>query len=72
MALLKEREADYPPGVQMQVITDVADTVRDNLTLTFSALRDAVLLVLMALLLFLGRWRLPCFGSPCRSPWWAA
>ena len=58
MALLKEREPSYPPGVEMQVITDVADTVRDNLTLTFSALRDAVLLVLMVLLLFLGRWRL--------------
>ena len=58
MALLKEREASYPPGVQMQVITDVADTVRDNLTLTFSALRDAVLLVLVVLVLFLGRWRL--------------
>lgn len=58
MALLKEREPSYPPGVEMQVITDVADTVRDNLMLTFSALRDAVLLVLMVLLLFLGRWRL--------------
>ena len=32
MALLKEREASTPPGVEMQVITDVADTVRDNLT----------------------------------------
>ena len=58
MALLRERDSSFPPGVEMQVITDVADTVRDNLKLTFSALRDAVLLVLMVLLLFLGRWRL--------------
>ena len=42
----------------MQEIVDVADTVQANLDRTTATLRDAVVLVLVVLLLFLGRWRL--------------
>ena len=58
MSRLKQLEPGFPPGVEMQVITDVADTVQANLDRTFATLRDAVLLVLLVLVLFLGRWRL--------------
>ena len=55
---LDSLEPSFPPGLEMQLITDVADTVQANLDRTFSTLRDAVLLVLVVLVLMLGRWRL--------------
>ena len=55
---LKRLEDSFPPGLTMQTIVDVADTVQANLDRTTATLRDAVLLVLALLLLFLGRWRL--------------
>jgi len=55
---LKRLESSFPPGLSMQEIVDVADTVQANLDRTISTLRDAVVLVLAVLLLFLGRWRL--------------
>ena len=58
LSALKRLESNFPPGVDQQVIVDVADTVRANLDRTVATLRDAVLLVLTVLLLFLGRWRL--------------
>ena len=48
----------FPPGIELSLIVDVADTVQANLDRTFVTLRDAVLLVLVVLVLFLGRWRL--------------
>ena len=51
----------------MQTIVDVADTVQANLDRTTATLRDAVLLVLALLLLFLGRWRLALI--PGIAPW---
>ena len=58
MAELKRLETSFPPGLNMQVIVDVAETVQANLDRTTGTLRDAVLLVLLVLVLFLGRWRL--------------
>ncbi len=58
MSALERLESSFPPGMDMQVIVDVADSVQDNLDRTIGTLRDAVLLVLTVLLLFLGRWRL--------------
>ena len=55
---LKGLESSFPPGLDVQVIVDVADTVQANLDRTRDTLRDAVLLVLVVLVLFLGRWRL--------------
>ena len=57
-AELKRLEPNFPPGVELSVIVDVADNVQANLNRTFATLRDAVLLVLLVLVLFLGRWRL--------------
>ena len=51
-------ESNFPPGVELSLIVDVADTVQDNLDRTLGTLRDAVILVLLVLVLFLGRWRL--------------
>tara|TARA_B100001057_G_scaffold18718_1_gene17299 strand:- start:15482 stop:18619 length:3138 start_codon:yes stop_codon:yes gene_type:complete len=55
---LKSLESSFPPGLDVQVIVDVAETVQANLDRTRATLRDAVLLVLLVLVLFLGRWRL--------------
>ena len=55
---LKSLESSFPPGLDVQVIVDVAETVQANLDRTRDTLRDAVLLVLLVLVLFLGRWRL--------------
>lgn len=58
MEELKQLESSFPPSLTMQVIVDVAETVQANLDRTTSTLRDAVVLVLVVLVLFLGRWRL--------------
>ena len=55
---LTRLERSFPPGLTMQVIVDVAETVQANLDRTTATLRDAVVLVLVVLVLFLGRWRL--------------
>ena len=55
---LMELESSFPPDLSMQVIVDVAETVQANLDRTTATLRDAVVLVLVVLVLFLGRWRL--------------
>jgi len=55
---LAELEDRFPPGVDLQLIVDEADFVRGSINATFSSLRDAVLLVFLALLLGLGNLRL--------------
>ncbi len=55
---LARLEPGFPPGVDVQVILNAADTVQANLDRSIATLRDAVILVLVVLLLFLGRWRL--------------
>ena len=55
---LKRLERSFPPGIEVSMIVDAADTVEDNLQRTATTLRDAVLLVLGVLVLVLGRWRL--------------
>jgi len=55
---LKRMESSFPPGLTMQVIVDVADNIQANLDRTTATLRDSVVLVLVVLVLFLGRWRL--------------
>jgi HAE1 family hydrophobic/amphiphilic exporter-1 len=55
---LAELEDRFPPGVDLQLIVDEADFVRGSINATLSSLRDAVLLVFLALLLGLGNLRL--------------
>ncbi|MCX5932033.1 MAG: efflux RND transporter permease subunit, partial [Cyanobacteria bacterium] len=57
-AALTELEASFPPGIALQQIVDVADSVRDSIDLTWASLREAVALVLLVLLLSLGNTRL--------------
>ena len=46
---LTRLQENFPPGLSMQVIVDVAETVQANLDRTTDTLRDAVLLVLVVL-----------------------
>ncbi len=55
---LAELAPQIPPGVEMAVIVDEAATVRASIHGVMEALRDAVLLVFLVLLLFLGNSRL--------------
>ena len=57
-AELERASLDFPPGLEIQYIVDVADNVRESIDQAFDALRDAVLLVFATLLLGLGNWRL--------------
>ena len=55
---LEDIAPQVPPGVNLQRIVDEADFVRGSIDATVASLRDAVLLVFMALLLGLGNLRL--------------
>ncbi|MEB3324343.1 MAG: efflux RND transporter permease subunit, partial [Cyanobacteriota bacterium] len=55
---LEEIAPRFPPGVEMQVIVDEAETVRTSIDGAVEALRDSVLLVFVVLLLGLGNSRL--------------
>ena len=55
---LEELAPQFPPGVNLQLIVDEADFVRGSIDATTASLRDAVLLVFLALLLGLGNLRL--------------
>jgi hydrophobe/amphiphile efflux-1 (HAE1) family protein len=55
---LEELSPRFPPGVQMELIVDEAQTVRTSIDRAVEALRDSVLLVFGVLLLGLGNSRL--------------
>ncbi|MFN9923866.1 MAG: efflux RND transporter permease subunit [Cyanobacteriota bacterium] len=55
---LEELAPRFPPGVEMEVIVDEAETVRTSIDGAIEALRDSVLLVFVVLLLGLGNSRL--------------
>ncbi|MEB3244329.1 MAG: efflux RND transporter permease subunit [Cyanobacteriota bacterium] len=55
---LAEITPSFPPGVNLQVIVDEAETVRTSIDGAVGALRDSVLLVFVVLLLGLGNSRL--------------
>ena len=60
---LEELSGQIPPGVDLQVIIDEAETVRQGIDRTLAGLRDAVLLVFFALLLGLGNSRLALISA---------
>jgi len=60
---LEELGSQIPPGVDLQVIIDEAETVRQGIDRTLAGLRDAVLLVFFALLLGLGNSRLALISA---------
>ena len=61
--LLEHTRPDFPPGLTVQTIVDVADNVRESIHQALDALRDAVLLVFAVLLLGLGNWRLALISA---------
>jgi hydrophobe/amphiphile efflux-1 (HAE1) family protein len=60
---LAELEPRFPPGVDLQLIVNEADTVRQSISEAAGSLRDAVLLVFLALLLGLGNSRLALISA---------
>ncbi|MBE9153756.1 efflux RND transporter permease subunit [Cyanobium sp. LEGE 06113] len=62
-AALDEISESLPPGLDFQVIIDEAETVQQNIDRTLTSLRDAVLLVFLALLLGLGNSRLALISA---------
>ena len=62
-AALDELAPRFPPGVDLQLIVDEADTIRTSIDRTTASLRDAVLLVFLVLLLGLGNSRLAVISA---------
>ena len=62
-AALTELQADFPPGIALQRIVNEADSVRQSIAEAGGSLRDAVLLVFVALLLGLGNSRLALISA---------
>jgi hydrophobe/amphiphile efflux-1 (HAE1) family protein len=60
---LAELEPTFPPGIEVELIVNEADTVRDSITEAAGSLRDAVLLVFVVLLLGLGNSRLALISA---------
>ena len=60
---LKELEPSFPPGIDLQLIVNEADTVRESIGEAAGSLRDAVLLVFLVLLLGLGNSRLALISA---------
>jgi hydrophobe/amphiphile efflux-1 (HAE1) family protein len=60
---LAELKPSFPPGIDLQLIVNEADTVRDSIGEAAGSLRDAVLLVFITLLLGLGNSRLALISA---------
>ena len=60
---LAELQPDIPPGIDLQLIVNEAETIRTSIGETAGSLRDAVLLVFLALLLGLGNSRLALISA---------
>jgi len=60
---LEELQPDIPPGIDLQLIVNEAETIRTSIGETAGSLRDAVLLVFLALLLGLGNSRLALISA---------
>ncbi|MEI8379665.1 MAG: multidrug efflux RND transporter permease subunit [Planctomycetota bacterium] len=56
-AKMKELSADFPDGVQYKIGYDTTPFIRESIHEVFIALRDAILLVAMVVLVFLKGWR---------------
>ena len=60
---LAELEPSLPPGIDLQIIVNEADTVHESIGEAAGSLRDAVLLVFLTLLLGLGNSRLALISA---------
>ena len=60
---IAELEPRFPPGIDLQLIVNEADTVRESIAEATGSLRDAVVLVFLTLLLGLGNSRLALISA---------
>ncbi len=56
-AKMQELSADFPDGVQYKIGYDTTPFIRESIREVFNALRDAILLVALVVLVFLKGWR---------------
>lgn len=56
-ATMEELSVDFPEGVQYEIGYDTTPFIRESITEVLKALRDAVILVAMVVLVFLRGWR---------------
>ena len=54
---MKELEKDFPPGVKWEIGYDIAPFIVDSIKEVALSLRDAIILVALVVLIFLGSWR---------------
>ena len=56
-AKMKELKAEFPPGVEYEIGYDTTPFIRESVGEVFNALRDAIILVAIVVLVFLQGWR---------------
>lgn len=56
-ARIEELKASFPPGVDYQIVYDTTPFISESIAEVFKALRDAIFLVAVVVLLFLQSWR---------------
>jgi multidrug efflux pump len=56
-AKMEEMAKDFPPGVRWEIGYDTAPFIEDSIREVFFSLRDAIILVALVVLVFLGSWR---------------
>ncbi len=70
-AVLRQFQSTLPPGVVLEKVFDQTDFINGSIQGALDALRDAVVLVLLIIFLFLQDWKATAVPAwPCRSPCW--
>ena len=56
-AKMKELKKSFPPGLDYQIVYDTTPFIHESIFEVFKALRDAIILVALVVLIFLQNWR---------------
>jgi multidrug efflux pump len=56
-AKMKELQKDFPPGLTYDIVYDTTPFIHESIMEVFKALRDAIILVAIVVLVFLQNWR---------------
>jgi multidrug efflux pump len=56
-AKMKELQKDFPPGLKYDIVYDTTPFIHESIMEVFKALRDAIILVAIVVLVFLQNWR---------------
>ncbi len=57
-AKMKELIADFPPGVQQEIVYDTTVFIKESIEVVYHTLFEAIILVLIVVLLFLQDWKI--------------